>query len=148
MNKIYIPAIVVIVLINLCLFPYSVVGEQRDNHAEVKAAIKGAVENCQWWLARDKTELRSVLEQYYTGELLELYTDQLGNIIGIDMGWHWVIELVETEIIYHNDEVVWAKTALAEKNELTGEKLPFNAIYILRCMDDGWRIAGVEYYWN
>lgn len=148
MKRCLLPILTLILICNLFIMPNRIESSETNNTAEVAAVIKGAVENCQWWFAKDQTELRLILGQYYTGELLEVYTIQLNNIINIPTGWHWLIEVVETDVIYIDEGQAIAITSLVEKDELDGDVKPAEAIYQLHWTEDGWRIAEVEYYWE
>ncbi len=114
--------------------------QDNGNIAEIKAIVRGAVEDTGWMQVANKQEMQKFLSQYFTGDLLNSLTEDAWYFIQLDTDWHGktTVEKIMINSIDGNRVTVLAyikEVDVANKTNagVTGEFTLVNS-------PDGWRI--------
>jgi hypothetical protein len=145
--------ITILILISTALYPAVIENRgyaaNQDDMEEMKAVIKGAVEDDSWLYASDAAHIHNILGKYYKGELLENLTRDAWEFKSKNTDWYSSARLVSIapKQLYNGGATVLA--VIDVEDCTTGGRQTGSAVYdITYNVDEGWRIVNVIYKWN
>lgn len=119
----------------------------QKEQEEIRAIIKGGVEDSTWWGAKSKDELRAILVRYYTGPLLDQICADAWAFISKPTDWYWQAYVKKIELHRQAKDIVCAEVELALSDAVTGQIEPGKAEFNLKKTKEGWRIFTALYRW-
>ena len=145
--------IILLLLISAALYPAVIENKgfaaNQDDMEEIRAVIKGAVEDDSWLYASDVTHIQKILSKYYQGELLKNLVRDAWEFKSKNTDWYSSARLVSItpKQLYDGGAMILA--VIDVEDCITGCRQTGSAVYdITDSGDEGWRIVNVVYRWN
>lgn len=118
----------------------------KENEIEIIDFIKKAVEDTSWLYVSSRQEMDRVLVAYYTGPLLLELSESTWNFISVPTDWDYVAKAENIKIIEISGNKASACVDILENDSAAGVTLLIKAEYLMIKTEDGWKIAGANYY--
>ncbi len=122
----------------------SLTGKDR---AEIRAVVRGGVEDNAWWEAKSKEELEQILARYYTEPLLGKICAESWAFICEPTDWYWQARVKQMDARRQGKDTVCVAAELELTDLITSRKDQGKADFILKKTREGWRISSARYQW-
>ncbi len=117
---------------------YTTNGEE----AEIKIinVAKNAVEDTRWIHASSRVEMNRVLNDYYTGPLLERFCESAWNFVITPTDWAYTVKAENCTIIHIFKNQAVIRLDIVESDMVSGIDFISRMEYFLVKTENGWRI--------
>ncbi|WP_066635626.1 hypothetical protein [Desulfolucanica intricata] len=114
----------------------------------IKETVNNAVNDNRWFNASSQEEVKSILDDYYTGPLLDVLTADTWKFVQQCTDWPYQVSVEEVKITYLTNDSAVVNASLKDKDLYTGNEIHGLAVYNLIKTENNWRIISDKYKWE
>ncbi len=149
-KKVYI--IIILILASTAIYPAVIENSRCDadqgDMKEIRAVIKGAVEDDSWLYAGDAGCIEKILGNYYEGQLLKKLSRDAWEFKKKNTDWYSRAVLVSINVKQQDDNQATVTAVIDVEDCTTGGRQRGSAVYHINKESGKWRIFNVSYIWN
>ena len=144
--------IILLILASTAIYPAVIENSRcaadQGDMKEIRAVIKGAVEDDSWLYAGDADYIEKILGNYYEGQLLKKLSRDAWEFNKKNTDWYSRAVLVSINVKQQDNNQATVMAVIDVEDCTTGGRQRGSAVYHISKESGKWRIFNVSYMWN